>query len=165
VAFFIAYKLYDIFWATGTIILATLLSLLASWIVYKKVALMPLVTAAVVSVFGGLTLWLDDPTFLYRKPTIVNLLFAGTLAAGHFMGRPFIKMLLGEQLQLTDEGWNRLTVRWILFFLTLAGLNELVWRNFPESTWVNFKVFGILALTFVFAIAQVGLMKRYASSK
>ena len=122
---------------------------------------MPVVTAVVVTVFGGLTLWLNDPTFIYLKPTIVNLLFAGALIVGQLMGRPLIKMLLGEHLKLTDEGWNKFTVRWILFFLFVAALNEFVWRNFPEDTWVTFKVFGILPLTLVFALMQVGLITRY----
>ncbi len=164
VAFFVAYKASGIFLATIVIIAATLAALFASWLLYRKISMMPVVTAAVVAVFGGLTLWLDDPTFLYRKPTIVNLLFAGVLAGGLLTGRPLIKMLFGEQLKLQDEGWSRLTYRWIAFFLAVALLNEYVWRNFPESTWVNFKVFGILPLTMVFAVAQVGLIKRYALS-
>lgn len=164
IAFFFAYKASGIFLATVVIIAATLGALLASWLLYKKVSMMPVVTAAVVSLFGGLTLWLDDPTFLYRKPTIVNLLFASVLAGGLMTGRPLIKMLFGEQLKLRDEGWTRLTWRWIWFFLAVALLNEYVWRNFPESTWVNFKVFGILPLTMAFAVAQVGLIKRYALS-
>lgn len=162
VAFFVAYKLYGIFWATGTIVMATLATLLLSWWLYKRVSMMPVVTAAVVAIFGGLTLWLDDPTFLYRKPTIVNVLFAGVLGAGLLTGRPFIKMLFGEQLKLTDEGWHKLTMRWVLFFLAVAALNEVVWRNFEEATWVNFKVFGILPLTMAFALLQVGLLKRYS---
>ncbi len=161
IAFFIAYKTYDIFWATATIVVATLISLVFSRVLYGKIAAMPVVTAVVVTIFGGLTLWLNDPTFIYLKPTIVNLLFAGALFVGQLMGRPLIKMLLGEQLKLADEGWDKFTVRWILFFLFVAGLNEFVWRNFTEDTWVTFKVFGILPLTLVFALMQVGLIKRY----
>lgn len=162
VAFFVAYKAWGIFWATGVIVAVTLATLLVSWLLYRKVSVMPVVTAAVVAIFGALTLWLDDPTFFYRKPTIVNLLFAGVLTAGILTGRPLIKTLFGEQLQLTDEGWGKLTWRWIGFFLVVAALNEYVWRNFPEPTWVNFKVFGILPLTMAFAVAQIGLIKRYA---
>ncbi len=161
IAFFIAYKTYDIFWATATIVVATLISLVFSRVLYGKIAAMPVVTAVVVTIFGGLTLWLNDPTFIYLKPTIVNLLFAGALIVGQLMGRPLIKMLLGEQLKLADEGWDKFTVRWILFFLFVAVLNEIVWRNFAEDTWVTFKVFGILPLTLVFALMQVGLIKRY----
>lgn len=165
VAFFIAYKMSGIFWATGVIVLATFAALLATWILYRKISMMPVITAAVVAIFGGLTLWLDDPTFLYRKPTIVNLLFAGVLTAGHLTGRPFIKTLFGEQLKLAGEGWSKLTVRWIVFFLFAAGLNEIVWRNFTEAAWVNFKVFGLLPLTMAFALMQVGLIKRYSISE
>ena len=161
IAFFVAYKTYDIFWATATIVVATLISLGFSKVLYGKISTMPVVTAVVVTIFGGLTLWLNNPTFIYLKPTIVNLLFAGALIVGQLMGRPLIKMLLGEQLKLTDEGWNKFTMRWILFFVFVAGLNEFVWRTFSEDTWVTFKVFGILPLTLVFALMQVGLITRY----
>lgn len=160
-AFFISYKAWGIFWATGVIVAVTLATLAMSWFLYRRVSVMPVVTAVVVAIFGGLTIWLDDPTFFYRKPTIVNLLFAAVLMGGILTGRPFIKTLFGEQFRLTDEGWTKLTWRWIFFFVALAGLNEAVWRNFPEATWVNFKVFGILPLTMAFAIAQLGLIKRY----
>ena len=95
------------------------------------------------------------------KPTIINLGFAGVLFGGLVMRRPLLKMLFGEAFNLTEEGWRKLSVRWALFFLTLAALNELVWRNFSEAAWVNFKVFGILPLTLVFAMAQIGLIKRH----
>ena len=161
IAFFVAYKMYGIFWATATIVVATLVSLGFSKLLYGKIAAMPVVTAVVVTVFGGLTLWLNDPTFIYLKPTIVNLLFAGALIVGQLTGRPLIKMLLGEQLKLTDEGWDKFTWRWILFFLFVAGLNEFVWRSFSEDTWVTFKVFGLLPLTLLFALMQIGLITRY----
>jgi intracellular septation protein len=122
---------------------------------------MPVVTAVLVVVFGGLTFWLDDPRFIMIKPTIINLGFAGVLLAGLAMRRPLLKILFGEAFNLTEEGWRKLSVRWALFFLTLALLNELVWRNFSEATWVNFKVFGILPLTVVFAMAQIGLIRRH----
>jgi intracellular septation protein len=95
------------------------------------------------------------------KPTIINLLFAGILAFGIYTGRPLLKMFMGEALRLTDEGWYRMTVRWTGFFVAMALLNEIVWRNFSEAAWVNFKVFGILPLTFLFAMAQIGLIKRH----
>ena len=160
-AFFLAYAKFGIFWATGAIMVATVLSLLASWILFKRIAPMPVVTAVLVCIFGGLTFWLDDPSFIKMKPTMVNLLFGGALAGGMVTGRPLIKSLLGEQLHLTDQGWRKLTVRWMTFFFTVAALNELVWRNFSEGTWVKFKVFGILPLTMIFAIAQIGLMKKH----
>ncbi len=121
----------------------------------------PLMTAVLVVVFGGLTFWLNDPRFIKIKPTIINLLFAGVLFFGLLTGRPLLKLLLGEAFNLTEEGWRRLSFRWALFFLGLAALNELVWRSFSETVWVNFKVFGILGLSLVFAMAQIGLIKRH----
>jgi intracellular septation protein len=118
------------------------------------------VTAALVVVFGGLTIWLQDPRFVMMKPTIINLLFAGVLAYGLVTGRPLLKLIMGEALKLTDQGWHRLSVRWLGFFVAMAALNEIVWRNFSQPTWVNFKV-GILPLTLLFAVAQVGLIRRH----
>jgi intracellular septation protein len=160
-AFFLAYARAGIFWATGILMAATVLALIASWRVFGRLLPMPVVTAVLVVIFGGLTFWLDDPSFIKLKPTIINLLFAGVLFAGLVMRRPLLKMLLGEAFNLTEEGWRKLSVRWALFFLVLAALNEAVWRNFSEAAWVNFKVFGILPLTVVFAMAQIGLIKRH----
>jgi intracellular septation protein len=160
-AFFLTYAKAGIFWATGVLMVATLVALIASRLLLGRFAMAPAVTAVLVTVFGGLTFLLDDPSFIKIKPTIINLLFAGILAFGVFTGRPLLKMFMGEALRLTDEGWHKMTVRWIGFFLVMAVLNEIVWRNFSESAWVNFKVFGILPLTLLFAMAQVGLIKRY----
>jgi intracellular septation protein len=95
------------------------------------------------------------------KPTIINLLFAGVLLGGLLTGRPLLKLLFGEAFNLTEEGWRKLTLRWMVFFVVMAVLNEIVWRNFSEAAWVNFKVFGILPLTLIFAMSQIGLIKRY----
>jgi intracellular septation protein len=160
-AFFITYARAGIYWATGVLMVATVLALVASWTVFGRLLVMPVVTAVLVVVFGGLTFWLDDPRFIKVKPTIINLLFAGVLLAGLIARRPLLKMLFGEAFNLTEEGWRKLSVRWAVFFLVLAGLNETVWRNFSEAAWVNFKVFGILPLTLVFAMAQIGLIRRY----
>jgi intracellular septation protein len=141
--------------------LATLAALLASWRLLGRVTAVPLLTAILVVVFGGLTFYLDDPSFIKLKPTIINLLFAGVLVVGLLTDRPLLKVLLGEAFRLTEEGWRKLTVRWALFFFALAILNEVVWRNFSESAWVNFKVFGIVPLTILFALAQLPLLKRY----
>jgi intracellular septation protein len=143
--------------------LATVIALAASRLVLGRFSLPPLITAVLVVVLGGLTLWLQDPTFVMLKPTLVNLLFAGVLGVGLLTGRNLLKLLMGEMLALTEEGWLKLTIRWIGFFLAMALLNEIVWRNFSQPTWVTFKVFGILPLTFLFAVAQVGLIKRYAA--
>lgn len=162
IAFFLVFAKYDIFAATGVLIVATLLSLIASKVLLGHVTIMPIVTAVIVTVFGGLTLWLQDSTFIKMKPTIVNILFAAILAAGLAVKRPFLKLLLGEAFQLTDAGWAKLTVRWIAFFIFVAVLNEIVWRNFSETTWVNFKVFGILPLTMIFAGAQIPLIQKHS---
>src|SRR4249919_3684574 len=145
-AFFLVYARAGIYWATGILMVATVVSLVASWTLFGRLLAMPVVTAVLVVVFGGLTFWLDDPRFIMVKPTIINLGFAGVLFVGLMMRRPLLKMLFGEAFNLTEEGWRKLSVRWALFFLTLAGLNEVVWRSFSEALWVNFKVFGILGL-------------------
>lgn len=160
-AFFLTYMRGGIYWATGVLMVATIAALVASWHVFRRVLPVPVATAVLVVLFGGLTFLLDDPSFIKVKPTIINLLFAGVLMAGLVMRRPLLKLLLGEAFNLTDEGWRKLTIRWMLFFLALAALNELVWRNFSEAAWVNFKVFGILPLTLVFATAQIGLIRRH----
>ncbi|HEX6002002.1 MAG TPA: septation protein A [Hyphomicrobiaceae bacterium] len=172
VAFFATYYLAEryqpeagIYWATGILMAATVAALAASRIVLGRFSLPPLVTAALVVVFGGLTIWLQDPKFVMMKPTIINLIFAGVLGYGLVVGRPLLKLLMGEALQLTDAGWHKLTVRWIGFFLAMAALNEAVWRLTSQPTWVNFKVWGILPLTFLFAIAQVRLIKRYEATQ
>lgn len=161
IAFFLVYSRAGIYWATGVLMVATVLSLIASWSLFGRLLAMPVVTAVLVVVFGGLTFWLDDPRFIKVKPTIINLLFAGVLLVGLVTRRPLLKVLFGEAFKLTEEGWRKLSIRWTVFFLILAVLNELVWRNFSEGTWVNFKVFGILPLTLVFAMAQIGLIKRH----
>ena len=159
--FFLAYAKAGIFWATGVLMAATVIALVASRILLGRFAIAPLATAVLVVVFGGLTFLLDDPSFIKMKPTIINLLFAGVLGFGLVTGRPLLKMFMGEALHLSDEGWHKMTVRWALFFVAVAVLNEVVWRNFSEATWVNFKVFGILPLTLVFALTQISLIRRY----
>ena len=160
-AFGITYFTAGIFWATGVVMVTSVIALAASWMRFGRLLPVPLMTAVMVVVFGSLTFWLNDPRFIKIKPTIINLLFAGVLFFGQMTGRPLLKLLLGEAFNLTEEGWRKLSVRWALFFLVLAVLNELVWRSFSESVWVNFKVFGILGLSLVFAMAQIGLIKRY----
>jgi intracellular septation protein len=161
IAFFAAYYFGGIYWATGILMVATIAALAASRLLLGRFSLPPLVTAGLVVVFGGLTIWLQDPRFVMMKPTIINLIFAGVLAFGLVTRRPLLKVVMGEALKLIDEGWHKLTMRWLIFFIAMAALNEAVWRNFPENIWVNFKVWGILPLTFLFAVAQVGLIKRY----
>ncbi|MDP2619583.1 MAG: septation protein A [Hyphomicrobiales bacterium] len=159
--FFVVNARLGIFWATGTFMGAMVLSLAVSYAISRTVALMPLVTLAFVMIFGGLTLWLQDETFIKVKPTLVYLLFAVILGAGMAFQRPLLKPLLGTMLALSETGWRLLTWRWTGFFLALAVLNEIVWRNVSTDTWVAFKVFGFLPLTLLFAVAQVPLMQRF----
>lgn len=161
VIFFAINARAGIFWGTGAFMVATLASLIASRVLFGRVATMPLVTAFFVIVFGGLTLWLQDELFIKMKPTIVNALFAVVLIGGLAAGRPLLKQLFGDVFRLTEEGWHKLTFRWALFFVSLAVLNEIVWRSFSTDDWVSFKAFGIMPLTMVFAISQLGLLKRY----
>ena len=140
---------------------ATIVSLGSAWWRYHKVPVMPLASAVVVLIFGGLTLYLQDETFIKLKPTIVYGAFAGLLIAGLAAKKPVLAILFGPVFNLTDEGWRKLTVRWAVFFVLMAILNEFVWRNFSTDTWVSFKAFGFLPITLVFAMAQVPLMQRY----
>jgi len=151
-----------IIFATAVFMVAMALSLLGSWLLLKRVAVMPLVTGIVVLVFGGLTLYLQDDTFIKMKPTIVNLLFGGVLLGGLLFGQSLLKYVFGEVYKLKPEGWLALTVRWGIFFLVLAALNEIIWRNFSTDMWVAFKVWGIMPLTLVFSMFQLPLLSKYA---
>ena len=165
--FFTAFRFLGIVPATAVLIVATLLAVAASKILLGKIDTMLIVTAVLVTVFGGLTFAFDDPRFIKMKPTVVNLLFAGALGFGLLTGKLYLRSMLGEAFQLTEEGWRLLTGRWISFFVVLAALNEAVWRNFntpaTEYVWVNFKVFGILALTLVYLALQPPLLRRHAA--
>jgi intracellular septation protein len=159
--FFIANARLGIYWGTGAFMAATVVSLAVSRAMLGRIPTMPLVTGLFVFVFGGLTIWLQDDHFIKIKPTIVNSLFAAALFGGLLSDRIFLKTVFGDVMKLTEEGWRKLTIRWGLFFVALAILNEIVWRSFSTDFWVTFKVFGIMPLTMAFAIAQVGLLKRY----
>jgi intracellular septation protein len=151
-----------IFVATAVFIPAVLAALAVAYALTRHVAVMPVVTAVIVVVFGGLTLALQNETFIKLKPTLVYLLFAGTLLGGLAFKKPLLGMVFDSVFNLTDEGWRKLTLRWGVFFLVLAVLNEIVWRNFTTDQWVNFKVFGFLPLTMIFAAAQFPLLQKYA---
>jgi intracellular septation protein len=127
----------------------------------RRWPVMPLVGGFFILVFGGLTLWLQDETFIKLKPTIVNCLFGAILAGGLAFGRPLLKLIFGAAFRLTDEGWRRLTVRWCLFFFVLAAINEVFWRGFTTETWIASKMFVSFPLTLVFAFLQVPLLKRH----
>ena len=161
VVFFVVNARAGIFWGTGVFMGATVLSLIASRILFGRIPVMPLVTGVCVMVFGGLTLWLQDDHFIKIKPTIVNALFAGALFIGLLAGQSLLRVVFGEVFRLTDEGWRKLTLRWAIFFTFLAVLNEVVWRSFSTDTWVSFKVFGVMPLTMAFALAQVSLLRQY----
>jgi len=163
--FLAAFKLADLYWATGVFMLAITVSLGASWWIERRIPPMPLVTAAFVLVLGGLTIYLQDETFIKLKPTLASLLFAAILFAGLIGGRPLLKPLLGSALQMDERGWRTLTLRWGVFFVVLAALNEVMWRNFSNDVWVNFKVFGILGLTFAFMLSQAGMIQRHSAGE
>ena len=122
---------------------------------------MPTVGAGIVLIFGGLTIYFDNEVFIKMKPTIINLIFAIILYGGMLVKKPLLKILLGAALRLEEEGWRILTYRWIGFFIALAVLNEIVWRTQTTDIWVNFKVFGILPITFIFTVFQVPLINKY----
>lgn len=153
-----------LFLATGVFIIAVLVSLAVTWSLVRKLPVMPLVSAVVVTVFGGLTLVLHDELFIKLKPTIVNTLFGLVLLWGVLTGRNLLKIVLDSVFDLTEEGWRRLTWRWSLFFFVLAALNEVVWRTQTTDFWVAFKVWGIMPLTMAFALAQMPLIMRHDAS-
>ena len=151
--------------ATAALMVTTLVSLVASFAIFKKLPTMPLVTAVLVMVFGGLTLYLADETFLKMKPTFIYLLFSVVLSVGMLLNRPFLKLMFDEAFSLTPEGLRILTWRWVIFFAILAVLNEVVWRNFSTDIWIKVKVFGFISLTMAFAIAQVGIIQKFSTEE
>ncbi|MGA0563915.1 septation protein A [Ancylobacter sp. VNQ12] len=159
--FFIANAKAGIYVATGAFMLATLIALAVMWVLARKIAVMPLVSAGVVLVFGTLTLVLQDDHFIKMKPTLVNALFGIALLGGLAVKKPLLPYVLGDVFELTPEGWRVLTIRWGVFFILMAVVNEIVWRSVSTDAWVAFKTFGYLPLTLVFAMAQMPLMTRH----
>ena len=151
-----------IFIATGLFMAATAIALSVSWVLTRTLPMMPLVSGVIVFVFGGLTLWLQDATFIKMKPTIVNSLFAAVLLGGLAFGKSLLGYVFDSAFRLDAEGWRKLTFRWGLFFVFLAVLNEIVWRNFSEDTWVAFKVWGTMPITVAFTLAQMPLIMRHS---
>jgi intracellular septation protein len=150
-----------IFVATAVFMAAVVIALAISYALTRHLPIMPLVTAVVVLVFGSLTLVLHDELFIKLKPTIIYLLFGGVLLGGLALGKPVLGVVFDSVFHLTEEGWRRLTLRWALFFFALAILNEIVWRTQSTDFWVNFKVFGVVPLTFLFAAMQYPLLTKY----
>ena len=150
-----------IFVATAVFMVAILAALVASYVLTRRLPIMAIVSAVIVLVFGGATLYFQNDTFIKMKPTIIYLLFAGTLFGGVLMRKPLLEAVFDQMFNLTEEGWRKLTIRWALFFLTLAVLNEIVWRTQTTDTWVAFKVFGVTPLTFVFAALQYPLLMKH----
>ncbi len=143
-------------------ILATIFALIIVWFFEKKIPMVPLIGGLLITFFGGLTIYFNNPIFIYIKPTIINILFGLALLFGkYFTNEPILKKILGNALNLTEEGWKILNNRWMYFFFVLALLNEIVWRTQSEEFWVNFKVWGLLPITFIFTAFQVGLINKY----
>ncbi len=163
ILFFAANSKFGIFAATAAFMAAVLAALAVSYVITRHIAVMPLVTAAIVLVFGGLTLVLHDDLFIKLKPTIIYLLFGGVLLGGLAFGKPVLGMVFDSVFRLTDEGWRRLTIRWALFFLFLAVVNEIVWRTQTTDFWVSFKLFGVVPLTFLFGALQYPLLVKYSA--
>jgi len=148
--------------AIPPLIVATLIALFVVWFFEKKIPMMPLISGILITFFGGLTIYFNDPIFIYVKPTIINILFALALYFGkYFTNEPVLKKIMGKSITLTDLGWKLLNKRWMVFFLCLAILNECIWRTQTEEFWVNFKVWGMLPITLVFTIFQVSLINKH----
>lgn len=162
ILFFIVNGRAGIFWATGLFMAAVLVSILISYVLIKRFPVMTVVTAVIVVVFGTLTIVLHNDIFVKMKTTIIYLLFAGVLAAGLILRKPFLEIAFDSVFKLTDEGWRKLTIRWIAFFVVMAIVNEAVWRTQSTDFWVAFKTFGFMPLTFGFALWQFPLLQKYA---
>ena len=148
--------------AIPPLIIATIIAVLISYIVEKKIPYIPLMGGIIISVFGGLTLYFDNPVFLYMKPTIINILFGLALLFGkYFTNEPVLKKIMGKSIMLSDTGWYLLNKRWMFFFFAMAILNEFVWRTQTEEFWVNFKVWGLLPITFIFTGFQISLISKH----
>ncbi|MFT4098008.1 MAG: septation protein A [Rhodoblastus sp.] len=161
VLFFLAYNKFGFFAGTGALMVASVIALAVTYALTKHLPVMPMVTAAMVVIFGGATLLLHDATFVKMKATIVYLLFAAALLGGLVFGKALLSVAFDSVMNLTEEGWRKLTLRWGLFFLAMAAVNEIVWRTQTEDFWVKFKVFGFVPLTILFALSQTPLMLKY----
>ena len=162
--FFIIYKKSgnDLSKAIPPLIISTIVAVVIVYFLEKKIPYVPLVGAVIISIFGGLTLYFDNPIFIYLKPTIINIMFAIVLLISNkFFNKNLLKTLLQTTIVMNDDGWGQLNLRWAYFFIFLAALNELVWRTQTEELWVNFKVWAILPITLLFTIMQIPLINKY----
>lgn len=159
--FFVASYRYDLHVATAVLMTGVVVALAASYVIVRRVPVMPLVTAVAVLVFGALTFYFNNPVFIKVKPTIVNCIFGTVLLGGLLFNKALLSVLLDSALHLDETGWRKLTLRWGLFFFVLAALNELVWRTQSDVFWAGFKVFGTMPLTILFALCQVPLIMRH----
>lgn len=159
--FFLASTKYDFWVSTAVLMVATVVSLAATWWLFRQLALMAIITAITSVVAGGGTLIWDDPKYVQMKPTIVGFVFAAILLIGQVIRRPLFKTLLGQNLNLTEEGWRVLTWLWFGYFVFISGLNEVIWRNYSWEFWAAFKAFGLMPLTVIYALPQMILLNRY----
>ena len=167
-AFFIIYYRNDkdLVSAIPALIIATLIAVCVIYLLEKRIPILPLIGAILVCLFGGLTIFFDNPVFIYLKPTIINLIFAFALFFGKVvLNKNFLKKLFESSIKLEEAGWDKLIIRWIGFFIFLAILNEAVWRTQTEEFWINFKVWGILPITFIFTAFQLPLIQKYKKSE
>jgi len=147
-------------------IIATFVALAVIYFLEKKIAMVPLTSGILIGLFGGLTLYFDNKMFFYMKPTIINLLFAGVLFFGQYVTKKnLLKMFFQNKLDLKNEGWKKLNYYWIYFFLSLALLNEIIWRTQSELFWVNFKVWGLLPITILFTACTIPIINKYKLEK
>ncbi len=152
--------------AIPPLIIATIIAVTIIWFLEKKIPKVPLLSGILITFFGGLTIYFDNPVFIYIKPTIINILFGSVLIFGkYFSDEPILKKLMGKSISLTSKGWEILNQRWIYFFFGLALINELVWRTQSEEFWVNFKVWGLLPITLIFTGFQIGLINKYKTDE
>ena len=158
--FFMAYYSGDLFTATAAIMVATVVSISVSYFYERKVPMMPLLTAIVIGVFGSLTLWLKDDTFIKMKPTIIQALFGLVLLGGLAFRKLFLRSVMGQMWKMNELAWRTLTIRFSVYFFVMATINEVIWRTQSTDFWVNFKVFGLMGLTFAFIISQMGFIQR-----
>lgn len=161
ILFFVLFKTHGLLTATAALVITTMLSLGYTYFRVRRVAMMPLLSGLFIAVMGGLTLWFENESFIKMKPTIVSLAFAIILLVGTVLKKSLVKKVFSQSLHMSERGWHLFSIRWGIFFLIVAGLNEYVWRHYSTDTWVDFKVFGLTGLTFLFTMSQLPLIKRY----